>query len=430
MKRILAFALAALVALSALPAAVDTYYDPSSPTGYTTVFTYNDEAATDVLLTGSFQFYVNGDMHVFANGFLLSAGDSLSNYMVAPEDWTADLDLRHANDEGYTTPMTKTVDGWTHTLQLPCASYLYFFKVSYDGGETWAVVTDPDNLPPQNAWSMNPQYRSQFFVPYDGTRQNPADDWTWLMPIEDEAKRGTVSYVEYTGANGEARPAQVYTPASYDPERAEPYKVVYMQHGSGGYEGDWFHQGNVANIADRVIATGKNEPFIMVSLENNGLMDKTNTPVIEAVRADLLDCAIPYIEENYNVVKGPEGRAYCGLSRGARTASMMLMNYPEAFGYYALLSGGQTNKYSPDMDAEAMDEPELYIAAGFIDAFMLMRHSINTPGDATTVSFAWLMDKLGVDYNHGGSLELVPGAHDWYVWPQLAKRYFEEYLWK
>ena len=429
MKRVFLIVLAVLM-VSALPASVTTITDPSSPTGYTTVFRYVDEDATDVKLTGSFQFYVNGDMHVFANGFLLSASDSLSNYMVAPEDWTAELDLRHANDEGYTAAMTKTADGWVRTLQLPCASYTYFFRVSYDGGETWTVVTDPDNIPPQNAYSMNPQYRSQFFVPYDGTRQNPADNWTWLMPIEDENLRGNVSYREYEGADGEARPMQIYTPATYDADRPEPYKVVYLQHGSGGYEGDWFHQGNIANIADRIIASGKNEPFLIVSLENNGLMDKTNTPVIEKVRADLIECAVPYIEAHYNVVKGPEGRSYCGLSRGARTASMMLMNYPQDFGYYALLSGGQTNKYSPDMDAEAMKEPELYIAAGFIDAFMLMRHSINTPGDATTVSFAWLMDKLGVPYNKGGSLLLVPGAHDWFVWPQLAKDYFENYLWK
>ena len=30
----------------------------------------------------------------------------------------------------------------------------------------------------------------------------------------------------------------------------------------------------------------------------------------------------------------------------------------------------------------------------------------------------------------GGSINIVPGAHDWFVWPQLINDYFANYLWK
>ena len=238
LKRIAAIAIVLTLAISTVLAGVYTVPDTNSPTGYTTFFSYEDKAATNVQLVGSFQFYENNDPHVFANGFLLSAeNDSINNYFVAPEDWTADKDLRHANDEGYRADMHDMGNGiWTYMLQLPSASYMYFFSVSYDNGQTWETVIDPDNVPEQNALSMNPQYRAKFFVPYDSSKQNPADDWTWLMPIEDRSKAGTIDYITYTGVDGVTRPAQVYLPAGYSASRPEPYKTLYMSHGTGGFE--------------------------------------------------------------------------------------------------------------------------------------------------------------------------------------------------
>lgn len=109
LKKTATFAVMFIAVALSLSAAVSTVQDASSPTGYTTTFTYADPEATNVQLVGSFQFYENNDPHVFANGFLLSdKNDSLNNYMINPEDWTADKDLRHANDEGYRADMHNT----------------------------------------------------------------------------------------------------------------------------------------------------------------------------------------------------------------------------------------------------------------------------------------------------------------------------------
>ena len=429
MKKKAITALLLLFALSLLSAKVTTIADPDSPTGYTSTFVYKDEAATDVRLVGSFMFYKDNDYHLFANGALLSSADSMANYQVYPEDWSREADLRHFGDEGYSKAMRKTVEGWTLSLQLPCASYMYFFSVSYDGGETWNVVSDPDNLPPQNAWSMNPQYRSQFFVPYDAVKQNAADDWTWLMPLEDESLRGTVEYKEYEGINGEARPAQVYLPADYDAERETPYKVLYMSHGTGGFEGDWFHQGNVPNIADRVFALGKNEPFIIVAMENNGLIDPSNFPIYDLIHEDMVDCLIPMIEESYNVVKDASGRAFSGLSRGGMITGMLLLNNPEDFAYFAPLSGGAAYALTEETDIEAVKKADIYLGAGFVD-FVMFSYNMRGKGEISTRGFAKALDAAGVSYNNDSSYVIVPGAHDWFTWPELVKDYFENYLWK
>ena len=188
LKRIAAISIVLTLAISTVLAGVYTVPDTNSPTGYTTFFSYEDKAATNVQLVGSFQFYENNDPHVFANGFLLSAeNDSINNYFVAPEDWTADKDLRHANDEGYRADMHDMGNGiWTYMLQLPSASYMYFFSVSYDNGQTWETVIDPDNVPAQYDTQNGSQYlafqqagdEAAHKVRYRYYAQNKADNVT------------------------------------------------------------------------------------------------------------------------------------------------------------------------------------------------------------------------------------------------------------
>ena len=152
--------------------------------------------------------------------------------------------------------------------------------------------------------------------------------------------------------------------------------------------------------------------------------------MIDLIHDDVVDCLIPYIEENYNVSESAADRGFCGLSRGGRITSSLFMFYPEDFAYYAPLSGGATNLYSSEsVDLEGMKKADLYLGAGFIDNASLKR-TINQEGDNGTISFAWLMDSIGVDYNDNGSAAIVPGAHDWFTWPQLVLDYFTNYLWK
>ena len=421
-----------LALVASLSAKVETVADPASPTGYTTTITYTDPEATDVRLVGSFTFYENNNPYLFAWSDATSkVNDSPYNYIYGPESWV-NGNMRHIQDEGFTADMVKDGDTFSYTMQLPSASYMYFFNISKDGGETWQdKVCDPDNVPPQNALSLNPQYRSQFFVPYDPEKQSPADDWTFVMPIEDRSKAGTIEYWNYIGDNGVVRPAQVYVPAGYDSEREEPYKVLYMSHGGGGFEGDWFHQGNANNIADRVIADGKVEPFLIVTFENDSfkMFNPGNNPDYQAIFKDMKEYLIPFIEEHYNVSEKAEDRGLAGLSRGANVTTGFLFRETKLFGYYALMSRGAVYLYAADTNLQDVQSRKIYMGAGFAD-FDLLRRTYNILDMSSVLGLAWYFDDLGVDYNGGGSIKIVPGSHDWFTWPQLALDFFSNYLWK
>ena len=56
----------------------------------------------------------------------------------------------------------------------------------------------------------------------------------------------------------------VYTPPGYDAHRAPAYPTLYISHGAGGVEADWFTQGVANRIIDNLIAAGKMQPAVVV----------------------------------------------------------------------------------------------------------------------------------------------------------------------
>ncbi len=413
---------------------VITAANPDSRTGFTTTFTYVDREATNVQLTGGFMFYVTNDPKVYANGFTLTGNDNVTNYYYEPQEWEKDLNLSHVSDAGYTTDMTcddKTGE-WVTSLDLPCASYLYQYKVSYDGGETYETIADPANPAKCNEFGAN-QTRSQFYVPFDAEKQNPSDDWSWLTPLEDSSARGQIVYTSYTGFDAKEQPLEIYLPANYDPDREEPYKVLYLSHGGGGEEGDWFYQGNAANIIDRAISSGSCEEFLTVCMNNSRIVVEKSDQYpdwdYDAVYDNIKDYLLPYIEENYNVSSSAADRALAGLSRGAKNICLIYYKEPELFGYYGLFSGTMAGDWPTADDYSSYKNTNLYLAAGFAD-HMMMHVSYHTETDKTLIGLKELLDANEIPYNNGHDYVTVQGGHDWFTWPQILKDYLETTLWK
>lgn len=395
-----------------------------SNTGYTVSFTYHDEEATNVQIMGGFQFYAENDENLYGGGYNLEEGDSAANYMVNPEDWSKDANLWHAGDAGYLADMEENEDGtWTYTINLPGGCYLYQYKVSYDDGETYEAIIDPENIPYCNEIGAH-QTRSQFYVPYDAEKQSANEDWTWLTPAENEEERGTLIQENYAGVDDTERPVEVYLPANYDEERLEPYKVLYLSHGGGGEEGDWFYQGNAGNIVDRLVADGKAEEFIMVAM-NNSQLEWDYDKIYENMK----DYLIPYMEENFNVSTAVEDRAFAGLSMGAMTANELLYRDQNLFGYFGIFSGSSVANFPELEDYSEYADLNLYLAAGWQD-MALMNSSYQTDSDRTTVGLAEKLDELEFSYNNGNGVYIVQGGHDWFTWPQIIKDYVETTLWK
>lgn len=432
MKKKIVFALAAAAALGTLPcitvlAGEDTSLggvtveaNEESKTGYTATFTYYNDEAASVKIQGGFTFYQPGDEYCYSGGRLNDDGDIVdAAHLYTPENWEPGL-VRYG-DAGYVQDMSQNEDGaWTISVDLPGGSYLYqYVVVDKEGNEE--IITDPANIPYCNTLGAS-QTRSQFYVPYDAQKQTEADDWTFVFPAENEADRGTLiwdTYEGYTyeGAESSQQQVEIYLPAGYDENRGEPYKTLYLAHGGGGEEGDWFHQGNAGNIADRLAAEGKAEEFIMVAIDISVGTD-------EELCENLAEYTIPYIEENYYVSSETEDRALAGLSKGAKFTYTAHYLLEDTFGYFGAFSVGYPAPAYDIVDAVNTNKAKLYLGCGYADHTMA---SAFQEGQIPMAEFSAYCDENQVEYT---GLTVVEGGHDWFTWPQLLRDFIENFLWK
>lgn len=429
---ILCLAVALLMSTAMADVKVDANAD--SKTGYTATFSYQNEEATNVQLVGGFQFYESGDVNVYGKGFMLPASDSFNNHLIAPQDWESGKEYRHIQDTGYTMNMEKNAEtgAWEAQLDLPGGSYMYQFKVSIDNGESYKTIADPSNEAFSNAWGAN-QARSKFFVPYDEKQADEYYDWSWTQPIADASKAGTIEGFTYETVDG-VQNAEIYLPAGYSAD-GEAYKVLYLCHGGGGTEGDWFWQGNAGNILDHLIAEGKAEPFVVVTMNNaafNSLFPGKVSNDANYYRycvKNIKENLTPYVEANYNVRSDVEGKALAGLSQGAKLTNFAFIDDPNAYSHYGMFSCSVVWAWPELEDYSAYKNANVYLGAGFADHYMISA-SYHQELDCTLVGFKEILDAEGIVYNNGGSYVTAEGSHDWFTWQLILRDYVANNLWK
>ena len=240
-----------------------------------------------------------------------------------------------------------------------------------------------------------------------------------MAPMAEE-ESGTVSYVNYTDINGDAAPMGVYLPKGYSAD-AEPYKVLYISHGGGGNETDWFAGGSLDYIFDHLIADGITDPLVIITMNNSAFGWQ-----FETIVNNLVQNVIPYAEENYNITTDPAGRAFAGLSMGGVTATNVLFRAPEDFGYIAIMSGADASLYSEEVNYEAIASTKIMLGAGIYDFGLTGGLPGNSFGFYPLDELTPILDDHGVEYG----FETVYGSHDWNTWPLLIKIFAENYLWK
>lgn len=125
-------------------------------------------------------------------------------------------------------------------------------------------MTDPANSPiyfPDGLTGTSRRAFNKVNVPYDPEKQNyePMGPRVIENPRID-GNKGTWSYVAIpTPIGGKTRYLGVYLPYGYDPNRAEPYKTIYMQHGAQQDVSDWMNIGSVPVIMDNLKDVKKGE---------------------------------------------------------------------------------------------------------------------------------------------------------------------------
>lgn len=142
--------------------------------------------------------------------------------------------------------------------------------------------------------------------------------------IQSGIAHGRIDTVTYNSTTvGNNRRALVYTPPGFD--KKKKYPVLYLLHGIGGDEKEWFNQGKPQNILDNLYARKLIEPMIVVLPNGRAITDDRAIGNIYGgdkvqgfanFEKDLLIDLIPYIEKNFPVLSDREKRAIAGLSMG------------------------------------------------------------------------------------------------------------------
>lgn len=140
--------------------------------------------------------------------------------------------------------------------------------------------------------------------------------------------KGHVDTIRYDSKTvGVQRKALIYTPPGCS--KSEKYPVLYLLHGIGGDELEWFKNGVPHIILDNLYAQGKLEPMIVVLPNGRAMKDDRATGDIMApdkvaafatFEKDLLDDLIPFVEKNYAIKTDRTYRALFGLSMGGGQA--------------------------------------------------------------------------------------------------------------
>lgn len=223
-------------------------------------------------------------------------------------------------------------------------------------------------------------------------------------------KIDTITYFSTTvGTN---RRALVYTPPSYSKDRK--YPVLYLLHGIGGDEKEWFKNGQPQVILDNLYAENKLEPMIVVLPNGRAMKDDRavgNIMAPDKVQAfanfekDLITDLIPYIEENFPVHKDREHRAIAGLSMGGGQSLNFGLGNLDKFAWIGGFSSAPNTRKPEELvpdPAKAKEQLKLlWISCGDKDGLLSFSKRTHEYLEAHNVPHIYFIDQ---------------GYHDFHIW--------------
>ena len=127
------------------------------------------------------------------------------------------------------------------------------------------------------------------------------------------------------------------------------YSVLYLLHGIGGDENEWYKNGGVPDIImDNLYADKKAEPMIIVMPNGRALPNDKAEGNIYGMQMqqgfanferDLIDDLIPFIQSKYSTYTDAAHRAVAGLSMGGGQAFVMGLRNLDKFAWMGTFSG-------------------------------------------------------------------------------------------
>ncbi|MBY0011742.1 alpha/beta hydrolase [Paenibacillus typhae] len=237
--------------------------------------------------------------------------------------------------------------------------------------------------------------------------------------------RGIMKMIEYpSGTVGRNRQARVYTPPGYSAD--QEYSVLYLLHGIGGDENEWYTHGMPQIILDNLYADGMLRPMIVVfpngramwdDRAEGDIFDAEKIRAFETFETELFGDLIPYIEANYPVLTDRLHRAIAGLSMGGGQALNIGLGNLDRFAWVGAFSPAPNTRepeiLAPEPKRTAEQLQLLWISCGNLDSLKHVSDRTHEYLSQHAVPHIWVEEQ---------------GDHDWPVWKsglyQLAKRLF------
>ncbi len=286
-------------------------------------------------------------------------------------------------------PLSRDGDRWRATVG-PLDPWFYYYRVIVDRVAV-KDVSNPTKVTTEPTWST-------FLIPGEASR---------LLSDVPDGQGGKVESLTYrSNVANQDRTALVWTPPGYDPDRAEPYPVFYLQHGGGQSYTDWVEMGRAKQILDHQFLDGDLVPMVVVMGNGN----------VSNFTKELRENIAPAARARYNISSDPSQQALAGLSMGGGHTFGVLKAHPGEFAYIAAFSAGFGS--GAGVDAEAINNGtkllRLYVGDQTDFVYPSFMASLNTLND------------LGIRYEFDG---VTPGPHGWDVWQKnlidLAPRLFK-----
>jgi len=205
---------------------------------------------------------------------------------------------------------------------------------------------------------------------------------------------------------------RVYLPPCYEHNIDQHYPVLYLFHGLFYSDDQWIRIGAV-EVVNRLIITGEIAPFILVMPYDPNQREPVSTKFDEAFMEDLL----PYIDENYRTLPGPEFRAVGGLSRGAGWALHFGLQDPDLF--------GAIGAHSPIIFWE--DSTRIGDWLNAIPRSKLPRIYVDIGDSDPNSDSALLLETLLKDRNIPHEYHVSPGYHTENYWESQVENYMRWY---
>jgi enterochelin esterase-like enzyme len=175
--------------------------------------------------------------------------------------------------------------------------------------------------------------------------------------------------INYPTRNNGMMPVRVYTPPSYTEDKQ--YPALYLLHGIGGDENEWYNQGAPHYILDNLIAENKlKQDFILVL--PRAWTGSSSSKDFDGFEDVLLNDLIPYMEANYSIIPDKNARALAGLSMGGGQTIKFGFGNPDVFTHLGIFSPAPNSPGNPadafeDLAATKANSKLIYLSCGAVE---------------------------------------------------------------